>query len=856
MGKPNRLVIVESPAKARTIAKYLGEGFTVQASMGHLRDLPRKRFGVEIDDGFKPTYQIMPGSRSVVGKLRKGAEQAELVYLAPDPDREGEAIAWHLQEALGLPDEKVRRVTFHEITPRAVREAFERPGSINMNLVNSQQTRRILDRIVGYELSPLISRKIVRGLSAGRVQSVAVRLICEREREVQDFEAEEYWLITAVLMTEKGETFEALLKKLDGEETRIGSETEARGVVKGLESVDYCVAGVKEKTTSSKAPPPFITSTMQQAASSRLGFSASRTMRLAQQLYEGIDVGEGGVGLITYMRTDSPRASDQALHGCRAFIEKTFGKTYLPGRPNVFKRPRGAQAAHEAVRPTDLRRKPEELQRFLTGPQFKLYNLIWRRFVASQMKPARYRVTNVEISAGTGTFEAQGRQIVFDGYRRVWADKPEEDTLIPSVEEGQPLKLQELTPSQHFTQPPPRYTEASLIRELEKQGIGRPSTYAPIIATIQKRSYVRKEKRNFRPSDLGFAVTDKLVKHFPREMDISFTSKVEESLDEIEEGKQDWQEALRLFYEQFHRDLLKAQEEMSRVGEDGADREHKCKVCGKPMVVRFSRSGDKFLGCSGFPECKNTVDIGSSERGEIEESEHKCDKCGSPMQLKKGKRGRQYLACSAYPECQNIMGLDKDGNPVKLEPSIRVAWMCPRCGQKRLYIPQNGDAQYVTCGNCRKRLPLVTLQEALNRTENPADAPLAVCDQCGSPMQIRKGRKGIFLGCTRYPDCKGIQPMNAADLPGPEITYERCEKCGCPMALRWGKYGRFLACTGFPQCRNTWPLTASIVPCTEPECGGRLVKKSSADGEQYYGCTRFPECGHTQAAAKEEKKGK
>jgi len=850
-----KVVIVESAAKAKTIARYLGKDYRVQASRGHVRDLPEDRFGVDVERGFEPTYQVMRGSKRIVGRLRKLASGSDQVYLASDPDREGEAIAWHLQHVLGVPEEKVRRVTFNEITRPAVVEAFRRPRGIDMNLVNAQQARRILDRIVGYELSPLISRKVVRGLSAGRVQSVALRLIVEREREREAFEPEEFWQVHAVLSRAGEEaTFRAELKRFEGQEAKPTGEEEATRLVAALRDQSYRVVALSSRMTRSKAPPPFITSTLQQAANTELRYTASQTMRLAQQLYEGVDIGAETVGLITYMRTDSTRVAEQALSACRALIEGEFGPDYLPSKPNRFTSPKGAQAAHEAIRPTDVSRRPEQVRPYLSERQWRLSELIWRRFVASQMKPAVYEVTVAAIEAGPGGFEARGRRVVFDGYTRVLRPGRESEETLPPLQEGEELTLRELVPSQHFTQPPPRYTEASLVRELEKQGIGRPSTYAPTIATLLRRNYVRRDRRALRPTDLGTVVTDLLVESFPREMDVSFTSKMEESLDQIEEGRRDWRATLQEFYDQFRRDLAAAAQKMRTAGDVVAVEPVECEKCGRPMVVKFSRRGDMFLGCSGYPECTHTVNL-SRDGQEDALTEFTCEKCGAPMVRKVGRRGREYLACSAFPRCRNIMGLDAEGRPVKLAPRLGTEFRCPRCGAP-MHVGDDGAADELTCGRCRNRRPLLSVAEALDATELPAEPPLAECDRCGAPMVLKRGRKGLFLGCSRYPECKGTAPLPKDALPEPVPTRERCEKCGRPMVLRWGNYGRFLACSGYPRCRNLWPLPERRKKCPAGGCDGELIKKVSAEGEAYYGCTRFPECAYTAPVkGKQEKEG-
>jgi DNA topoisomerase-1 len=697
-GKP--VVIVESPAKARTINKILGSGYVVKACMGHVRDLPERAFGIDVEKDFEPTYQTIRGKGKILTELRQATRSAPSVFLAPDPDREGEAIAWHLIEALRIPSEKAKRVTFNEITKRGVLEAFRRPGSISMHRVNAQQARRFLDRIVGYKLSPLLWRKVGRGLSAGRVQSVAVRLIVEREREIQAFKPEEYWTITARL-DKDGAAFTAALVRLDGKEiglvsestdkrplVPISNEATARALAEELRGVPYEVVSVQSRARSEPPPPPFTTSLLQQQASIKLHFSAKRTMMVAQQLYEGVELGdEGSVGLITYMRTDSFRVADEALAEVRDLIEK----------PILRARRKGMQEAHEAIRPTYVHRTPEDLKPYLTEDQFRLYRLIWRRFVASQMKPAEYLLTEAEIRAGRATFVAKGRELKFDGFTQVWGHAlRKDDQILPPLAAGDRPRLVELLPEQHFTEPPPRYTEASLVKTLERYGIGRPSTYAPILSTIQERGYVRLEDRKLFPTELGILINDKLVKHFNDIMNTGFTARMEKDLDRIEDGKERWVDVLRRFYDAFIGDLDRAKEEMeSEKGQEAAG--VVCDRCGRPMLVRWNRYG-RFLGCSGFPECRGIKHLPSEEA-----KNEKCDQCGAPMVIKSGRLGR-FLACTRYPECRGTKSL-------------------PR-GNKRVEIPKDWKED---------------------------------CDKCGRPLRIRYGRRGGFIACTGYPECKNTR---------------------------------------------------------------------------------------------------
>ncbi|MDP6113658.1 MAG: type I DNA topoisomerase [Planctomycetota bacterium] len=687
-----KLVIVESPAKAKTINKYLGKDFKVEASMGHVRDLPSSRLGIDVENDFLPDYEIMDSRKGTVNSLKKAAKNCEALYLAPDPDREGEAIAWHLANTLGVPPEKTFRVTFNEITKKAVQDAFNSPSKIDESKVNAQQARRIWDRLVGYKISPILWKKVAKGLSAGRVQSVAVRLVVEREREIAAFNPEEYWRILATLsaQAEGSEKFIAELRKLDNEDVGLGkkvhikSEEEATALREELEKADYKVVDIRKKRQKNNPVPPFITSTLQQQASTRAGYTAQRTMRIAQQLYEGMEVGgeEGPVGLITYMRTDSVRISDEALASARELIGRDFGPKYLPEEPNFYKSKSGAQEAHEAIRPTDVERTPEKMKQYLDNDQFKLYKLVWDRTVASQMTPAEYDITEVDITAGRALFLARGRVMLFDGHLRVSGmpaakkskkkkSEEEDDSgpdltnqVLPPLENDEELDLKELSPSQHFTKPPARYNEASLVRILEREGIGRPSTYASIISTIQSRGYVKKEGRNFQATDLGILVTDKLVKHFPDILDLKFTSGMEESLDRVEEGGVDWIKLTSDFYKVFEVDLEKAVKEMRSVNQDLAEQESPdidCPKCGTKMVIRISKNG-KFLGCPKFPKCRSTMPMpgedGQTERPEPEVTDEKCEDCGKPMVVRTARRGRskgsRFLACSGYPDCKGI----------------------------------------------------------------------------------------------------------------------------------------------------------------------------------------------------------
>jgi DNA topoisomerase-1 len=809
------LVIVESPKKAKSINKFLGSSFIVKASMGHVRDLPDRTLGVDVLDGYRPTYVVPDKKKSTIGDLKKDASRAEMVYLATDPDREGEAIAWHLQQALELPDSRVRRVQFYEITEKAVREAFRHVGPIDMDRVNAQQARRFLDRFVGYQLSPLLWKKVARGLSAGRVQSVAVRLIAEREKEIRAFVPEEYWRITALVSpagsAAETDRFEAELAEWQGKKFSAKTEAEARTIRDALASAPYAVQDLEKVEKLDKPDAPFKTSTLQQQGTIRLRFSGKRTMKIAQELYEGIDVdGSGPVGLITYMRTDSLRVSDEALQGVRDLIGREHGERYLPAKPNQYAAGKLAQEAHEAIRPTDLSLTPDAIRTRLSPDQFKLYNLIYRRFVASQMTPAVFEVTNVAVAAGEGLFKSQGKILRFDGYRRVLPPAgKQEDQLLPALSVGQALDLHELNPTQHFTQPPPRYSEATLIKALEKENIGRPSTYAPIIQTIQDRGYVEQKERRFFATDLGMVVTDLLVEHFPKIMDLKFTAHMEDELDDIAQAKEEMVKVLDEFYHPFQDALKVAEQRMQRVAIPSSET---CPECGSPMVVKLTRTG-QFLSCTRYPECKGTKRADGAARPEAVATEHTCPECGKPLLLREGKRG-QFLSCSGYPKCKSSFNLDEQGRPV---PSVvPTEHACPKCG-KPMALRQSARGPFLGCTGypkCRTTLPV-------DDQGKPIVPPTVdvKCEKCGGPMAVKPGRRGPFLGCMNYPKCRGTAPIPdelkeklgemaaPAAASGPDLksiaVEETCEDCGGSMIVRRGRRGFFLGCANYPKCKGT-----------------------------------------------------
>lgn len=649
------LVIVESPAKANTINRYLGAGFLVRASMGHIRDLPKKELGVDIKHDFKPDYKILPARKGLVSELQKSAKQCDTIYLAADPDREGEAICWHLAAILKDFNNNIYRVLFHELTKTAVKEAFNNLGQIDQNKIDAQQTRRILDRLVGYCISPLLWKKIGRGLSAGRVQSIASRLICEREKEIKDFEPEEYWSITAQLHAVNPPPFSANLVKINGKKAKITDGKRANEVVSEINKLNFILEGIEVKEKKKTPSPPYITSTLQQDCFRLLSFPVKKTMLIAQKLYEGIKIGNQGlIGLITYMRTDSVRVSNQALIEARNYIQENYHKEYLPRKPKIFKNKRKAQDAHEAIRPTSFDLPPEKVSPYLNKEEYKLYSLIWNRFIASQMNPALIEETEFDIKASKYQFRAKGEVIKFDGYLVLFPSMKKNEKLLPKAETGEDLKLLDLNSKQNFTQPPPRYTEGSLVKELEAKGIGRPSTYAPIIATLQGREYVIKEKGKFIPTEIGIYVTDYLIKNFPDLMEFKFTARLEDELDLINEGKQDWLASLKSYYTLLDKDLREA-EKTDGIKVSGIPLKDVCPECGRQLVIKEGRFG-RFRACSGYPECKYRESMTKKAAKPIEEI---CPQCGSTLVIREGKYGT-FIACSNYPRCKYIKKEKKD----------------------------------------------------------------------------------------------------------------------------------------------------------------------------------------------------
>ncbi|MFZ0733040.1 MAG: type I DNA topoisomerase [Candidatus Sulfotelmatobacter sp.] len=779
------LVIVESPAKAKTIQKYLGKGFSVEASLGHVKDLPKSTLGVDIANDFETDYVVIPGKEKVVAKLKKLAASADQIFLAPDPDREGEAIAAHLANELDEdggkkkkakkakkgepePPPRIQRVTFNEITKRAVQAAFEHPRAIDQNLVDAQQARRVLDRLVGYQVSPLLWDKVRRGLSAGRVQTVALRLIVEREREIKAFEKKEYWTIDAHLAAAKPPAFDARFLGKGEEKIEIPNGEEAEKIRKALENADWIVRSVDKKERRRNAAPPFTTSKLQQDSSRKLRFSVKRTMMIAQRLYEGVDLGEeGSVGLITYMRTDSTRVAPEAIAEVREYVGKEYGPGYLPETPNTYKEKKEAQGAHEAIRPTSAMRHPDQIKQYLKEDEFKVYKLIWQRFVASQIAPAVFDQTTVDIDAKAKTgndvfwFRVTGSVLKFDGFLKVYEEskegKDEEDEelkhKLPALDAGQKLTFKELKPEQHFTEPPPRFNEASLVKELEERGIGRPSTYAAILSTIQERQYVQKLGGKFVPTEIGLVVTDLLVENFQDIFDLQYTARLEEELDEIEEGKEKWQDAMAEFYKKFQKDLKYAAKHMEN-------------------IKRMEKPTDE-----------------------------KCEKCGAPLVIKWGKHGSFY-ACSTY---------EKD------DPNT-----CTFTKENPINLPDLDSADTQATG-----------------------AQEEYCENCGRVMVLKRGRFGQFMACTGYPDCKTTRRLDQGkkvpDIPLDEL----CPKCGRNMMIRHGRYGEFTTCSGYPECKY---VKQNFIGVKCPTCkDGDLVEKRARKGNTFYGCGNYPKCKFTSA---------
>ena len=787
------LVIVESPAKAKTINKYLGNQYVVKASLGHVKDLPKKDLAVDVDNGFTPRYEVIEGKKKLMAELRAAAKKVDNIYLAADPDREGEAICYHLQEELQpKPGSKqqIFRVMFNEITKNSIQKAFEKPMQVNVHLVEAQQARRVLDRLVGYKISPLLWDKVRRGLSAGRVQTVAVRVIVEREREIRAFVKDEYWTLDCDLNAKKSPLLTARLFKKNDENPVIGNQETSDGLLKDLEGVEYTVKAVGTKEKRRNPVAPFITSTLQQDSSRKLRFSVKRTMMIAQRLYEGVELGkEGSVGLITYMRTDSVRVSQDAITEVRQFVSEKYGMQYLPKDPILYKTKKDAQDAHEAIRPTSVLHTPDEVAKYLGEDELKVYRLIWMRFVASQMMPAVFDQTTIDVIAkgaegANYLFRATGSVPKFDGFLAVYEEgkdvRDEDDEelkhKLPLVTEGEVLKFKSLRPEQHFTEPPPRYNEATLVKKLESDGVGRPSTYASILSTIQDREYVTKEGGKFKPTELGMVVCDLLLESFNDIFDVKYTARMEEDLDNIEDGKLDWRVAMADFYDRFTKDIEHAEQHMTDVKRMEKPTDLKCEKCEKPLVIKWGKHGS-FIACTGYPDCtftrELTVDLPDVEGADLSEQgeEEYCENCGRPMVLKKGRFGT-FLACTGYPDCKTTKQI---GGPQK-KADVALEEKCPACDSNM--VQKFGRfGEFVACSN------YPTCKHVKQKTIG------VKCPQCSEgDISERRSKKGkTFFGCTRYPECDFVAWAKPVD--------EKCPDCSSPyMVEKFLKAGPVLQC--------------------------------------------------------------
>ena len=799
------LVIVESPTKAKTINKYLGKDFVVKASLGHIKDLPKKDLAVDVEHGFEPRYEVIEGKKKLIAELKQAARKVQDVYLAADPDREGEAICYHLQEELTeKKGPRIYRVMFNEITKKAIAKAFEKPGQVNVNLVDAQQARRVLDRLVGYKISPLLWDKVRRGLSAGRVQTVALRVIVEREREIRAFVAKEYWTIDAELSAKKPPALTARLARINGETAEIGSTESADGIVASLEGAAYTVQSVSTREKRRNPVAPFITSTLQQESSRKLRFSVKRTMMLAQRLYEGAEVGKDTVGLITYMRTDSTRVSDDAIRDVRDFITERYGREFLPDSANFYKSKKDAQDAHEAIRPTSMAYPPEVVEKYLQEDERKVYRLIWNRFVASQMMPALYDQTTIDVGAkGKGgeeyLFRATGSVLKFEGFLKVYQegkdqideDDEEEKHRLPLVAEGERLRFKGIRPEQHFTEPPPRYNEATLVKRLESDGVGRPSTYASILSTIQERESVKKDGGRVTPTELGMVVTDLLLESFDDIFDVTYTARMEEELDAIEEGKIDWRIAMQEFYERFDKDLKHAEEHMTDIKRMEKPTEEICPKCGKPLVIKWGKHGS-FIACTGYPDCtytrELTVDLPDVDKADLSEQgdEEYCENCGRPMVLKKGRFGTFY-ACTGYPDCKTT----KPIGGTQKKPDQKLDEICPQCGN-HLVLKTGRFGEFTACSN------YPTCKFVKQKTVG------VKCPECneGEVVERRSKRGKTFYGCNRWPECNFV----AWGKPVPE----KCPECGSPyMIEKWLKAGTFWQCPN-AECKHKQPAPQPV----------------------------------------------
>ena len=885
------LVIVESPTKAKTINKYLGKQFVVKASLGHIKDLPKKDLAVDIEHGFEPHYEVIEGKKKLISELKQAAKSVDNVYLAADPDREGEAICYHLQEVLQEGKQKngphIYRVMFNEITKKAVDKAMETPGQVNVALVDAQQARRVLDRLVGYKISPLLWDKVRRGLSAGRVQTVALRLVVEREREIRAFQKKEYWTVDADLAARKPPTLVARLIKINEETPEIGNRETVDGLLAQLEGAEYLVKSVGTREKKRNPVAPFITSTLQQESARKLRFSVKRSMILAQRLYEGVEVGADTVGLITYMRTDSTRVSDDAIADARMYIGERYGREFLPDSPNIYRSKKDAQDAHEAIRPTSMAYSPEVVEKHLAEDEMKLYRLIWNRFVASQMVPALFDQTTIDVSAkgkngADHTFRTTGSVLKFDGFLKVYqegkdqSDEEDEELKhrLPVVVEGETLRLKAIQPEQHFTEPPPRYNEATLVKRLEADGVGRPSTYASILSTIQEREYVSKEGGRFTPTELGMVVTDLLLESFDDIFDVKYTAQMEEELDEIELGKIDWRQAMGEFYDRFDKDLKHAEEHMTDVKRMEKPTDLTCEKCGKPLVIKWGKHGS-FAACTGYPDFspRSTEsdleslgkDLAKRQERTREELRTGREKIDARHQVDIEKLEARIAAGNVTDrkkkESRKKIQTKYEADLKKLEKKVAERRANDRAAiQGRLKTiqaryPQMGEFYEVDFSEApdgatftwRRKDNLCTYTRELtvdlpdlDKANLSEQGEEEYCENCGRPMVLKKGRFGTFLACTGFPDCKTTKQIGGAPKKPDQPLDEKCPNCDSNLVLKSGRFGEFTACSNYPTCKFVKQKTIGV-KC--PECSeGEVIERRSRKGKTFYGCNRYPDC--------------
>ncbi|HEV3200463.1 MAG TPA: type I DNA topoisomerase [Bryobacteraceae bacterium] len=878
---PKALVIVESPGKAKTINKYLGKQYVVMASLGHIKDLPKKDLAVDVAHGFEPHYEVIEGKKKLLSELKQAAKKVEEVYLAADPDREGEAICYHLQEELGNGKKgpRIFRVMFNEITKKAIEKAFEKPGQVNANLVDAQQARRVLDRLVGYKISPLLWDKVRRGLSAGRVQTVALRVVVEREREIRAFVPKEYWTIDADLNAKKPPLLTARLIRLNDQSAEIGSQQDAQDVVAQTDGADYIVKSVGTREKKRNPVAPFITSTLQQESSRKLRFSVKRTMMLAQRLYEGVEIGkEGAIGLITYMRTDSTRVSDDAISDVRHYIAEHFGKEFLPESANIYKSKKDAQDAHEAIRPTSMALTPEMLETHLAEDEMKLYRLIWNRFVACQMMPALFDQTTIDVAASGKNgleyiFRATGSVQKFEGFLKVYKEgkdqndeeDEEEKHRMPLVTEGERLRFKAIRPEQHFTEPPPRYNEATLVKRLEADGVGRPSTYASILSTIQDREYVKKDGGRFLPSELGMVVTDLLLESFDDIFEVKYTARMEEELDEIEEGKLDWRAAMAEFYERFEKDIAHAEEHMTDIKRMEKPTDQVCEKCGKPLVIKWGKHGS-FLACTGYPDLssknaetdleKLTSEIDRREvriRNEVEKTLVKLQVRYPQVLIERANDGRVPTGAGFPKEVRSALAkLEERIDERRLKDSGQIKDRLEKIQARHPQMNEFFDldledtAQGVRLfwkrkeGFCTYTRELTVDLPDVDKANLSEQGEEEYCQNCGRPMVLKKGRFGTFFACTGYPDCKTTKQIGGTQKKPDQPLEEKCPQCGNHLVLKSGRFGEFTACSNYPTCKYVKQKTIGV-KC--PDCSeGEISERRSRKGKTFYGCTRYPDC--------------